>query len=412
MFGRRAWLATACLTSAGLFAVGCSTQPGPTTQRDGDRCIGGRSQTTILSSMAFAREQPKGVTNGFDVDGIVSDADQSEEHREQTCRQSDYLDPEGRPGIDNQLAKLLPLLESVTAADLNLIIEGAIENGQLLTAMTLDGIDNLEDDPCVELTTRSALGTPTIGSDGELDPSQTFELDSTGPVTHTVGTIRNGVFEAGPLELRLLVVVFAEKFVLNVQNARIRLKLDGAEKGRLTGVIGGGVKYQALLEIIKEFDLNQGEKDAALGFLRLLGDLDRDSKGQCTSLSVGVTLGGRRAFLAPGPTPTDGGVDAGPGDAGVGDGGGADAGAVDAGPKSADEEAWERDVLPIARETCLQCHAISVPGRPLLTTYASWVQNRNLIKQVVVTEQRMPPATVPLTDARRRALEAWLTRAP
>jgi cytochrome c5 len=390
------------LVTAATLAVGCSS-PSEPAQRVGDRCVGGTSHTSIVSKLAFAR-QKEGVTAGFDIDGFTSDGFQSEQQETLSCSQMDFEDANGKQGIDNQLARLMPLLDTVTAADVNLIIKGAIENGQLLTTVTLDGVDDLQNDPCVEVTFKAALGTPTLGTDDELDPSQTFEHDTTGPTSRAIGAIKDGYLEVGPFELDLLVVVFAEKFNLHLSRARVRTKLDPSEPGRMVGAIGGGVKIQELEEIIQQFDLNSGERDAAANFIKGLGDLDYDpATKKCGSISVGVTMSGRRAYLVPG-TPV---ADAGTSDAGTP----VDAGPVDAGPKTPDEEAWERDVLPIARETCLQCHAVTFPGRPLLTTYAAWTGNRNLIKQVVITEQRMPPATVPLTDARRTTIEDWLNRA-
>jgi hypothetical protein len=390
---------TLALAAASALAFGCSS-PTESSQRVGDRCVGGGSHTSIVSKLAFAR-QKEGVTAGFDVDGFVSDGNQSEQQETVSCGQMDFEDANGTQGIDNQLARLMPLLDTVTAADVNLIIKGAIENGQLLTTITLDGVDDLQNDPCVEVTFKAGLGTPTLGTDGELDPSQTFEHDLTGPTTRAVGAIKDGYLEVGPFDLQLLVVVFAEKFNLHISRARVRAKLDPSEPGRMTGAIGGGVRIQELEEIIQQFDLNSGERDAAANFIKGLGDLDYDPATKtCTSISVGVTMSGRRAFILPSTGTPDAGVDAGI----------EDAGAVDSGPKTPDEEAWETDVLPIARETCLQCHAITIPGRPLLTTYAAWSGNRNLIKQVVISEQRMPPSTVPLTDERRRTIEDWLNR--
>lgn len=388
--------------TAALLAVGCSSPTASGSQRVGDTCVGGKSHTSIVSKLAFAR-QKEGVTAGFDIDGFTSDGFQTEQQETLSCSQMDFEDANGKQGIDNQLARLMPLLDTVTAADVNLIIKGAIENGQLLTTVTLDGVDDLQNDPCVEVTFKAALGTPTLGTDDELDPSQTFEHDLTGPTSHAVGAIKDGYLEVGPFNLDLLVVVFAEKFNLHLSRAYVRTKLDPSEPGRMTGAIGGGVKIQELEEIIQQFDLNSGERDAAANFIKGLGDLDYDpATKKCTAISVGVTMSGRRAYLVPGTNTPDAGTDA---------GASVDAGPVDAGPKTPDEEAWERDVLPIARETCLQCHAVTFPGRPLLTTYQAWAGNRNLIKQVVITEQRMPPATVPLTDARRTTIEDWLNRA-
>ena len=142
MLRSRLALPTLALITAGALAFGCSS-PAASSQRVGDRCVGGVSHTSIVSKLAFAR-QKEGVTSGFDVDGWVSDGNQTEQQDTLSCGQMDFENADGVQGIDNQLARLMPLLDTVTAADVNLIIKGAIENGQLLTTVTLDGVDTRE----------------------------------------------------------------------------------------------------------------------------------------------------------------------------------------------------------------------------------------------------------------------------
>jgi len=391
------------LALAGALVFGCSSPSSTANQRVGETCVGGTSQTTIVSKLAFARHKD-GVTAGFDVDGYVSDGNQSTDQETNSCGQMDFEDADGTQGIDNQLARLMPLLDTVTAADVNLIIKGAIENGQLLTAITLSGVDSLENDPCVEVLFEPGLGSPTLGSDGDLDPSQTFEIDTTGPTTHAVGAIKNGYFEVGPFDLDLLVVVFAEKFKLHIHQARVRVKLDQTEHGRMVGSIGGGVRIQDLVDIIAEFDLNSGERDAAANFIKGLGDLDYDPATKaCKTMSVGVTMSGRRAFIVPAAERPDAGPDS-----GASDGGASDAAVDPDAPKSADETKWDNLVKPIAERNCGTCHSVSAPGRIDLRKYSTWVANKSTIKQRVLVQQDMPPATISFSAQDRSAIASWI----
>lgn len=406
---RTSSLSLAALATAGALVFGCSspsstgsTSSASNTPVNG-KCAGGTSQTTIVSKLAFAR-QKEGVTAGFDVDGFVSDGNQAPDQETNSCSQMDFEDADGTQGIDNQLARLMPLLDTITAADVNLIIKGAIENGQLLTAITLSGIDNFENDPCVEVLFQPGLGSPTLGTDGELDPSQTFEVDKTGPTTQAVGAIKNGYLEIGPFDLNLLVVVFAEKFNLHIQRARVRAKLDPLEGGRIVGSIGGGVKIQDLVDIIAEFDLNSGEREAGANFIKGLGDLDYDpATKSCKTMSVGVTMSGRRAFIVPAAEKPDAGLDAGPADAGA-----SDAEANPDAPKSADETKWETIVKPIAERTCGNCHSVSAPGRIDLRKYSTWVANKSTIRQRVLVQQDMPPSTISFSAQDRSAIASWV----
>ena len=61
----------------------------------------------VLDQLAFTREVTPGVAPGFDLDARQSDARDAA-----SCFKPDYMSPEGVPGIDNQLAGLVPLLDA------------------------------------------------------------------------------------------------------------------------------------------------------------------------------------------------------------------------------------------------------------------------------------------------------------
>jgi hypothetical protein len=97
--------------------------------------------------------------------------------------------------------------------------------------------------------------------------------------------------------------------------------------------------------------------------------------------------------------PTDGATDAGPlpdaslaGDASTG----------------ADERTWTQSVKPVAERACFGCHGTVGAASVTLTTYASWVTNRNTIRNRVVTQRNMPPNASSLSTADRNAMAAWL----
>ncbi len=90
------------------------------------------------------------------------------------------------------------------------------------------------------------------------------------------------------------------------------------------------------------------------------------------------------------------------------DGAARDAGPVDA-ALSASEQTWNTVVRPIAERACLGCHGGADGSRIRLSTYASWVTNRNAIRDRAVTQRNMPPVgAAPLSDADRTALAGWL----
>jgi hypothetical protein len=74
----------------------CTTEPG---QHDG---------VILFRGITFTRED-MGVSDGFDLDGRVSDRGDA-----QSCRKADFTSTDGRTGIDNQISQLLPIIEEQT----------------------------------------------------------------------------------------------------------------------------------------------------------------------------------------------------------------------------------------------------------------------------------------------------------
>src|SRR5688572_16556007 len=85
------------LTSALLLAstAACSADPSE-----------GIKSTAVLQKLALGREEPEGIAPGFNLDGVNSD-----ERDSRSCAKDDFVDADGNVGVDNQLARLLPLID-------------------------------------------------------------------------------------------------------------------------------------------------------------------------------------------------------------------------------------------------------------------------------------------------------------
>jgi hypothetical protein len=274
----------------------CSDPPATTVDAGGplgdsaapERCAGGVSRGTVITRLVFARER-MGVSEGFDLDGRDTPMGDMP-----SCFRPDYVSPEGVRGVDNQLSQLAALLDLQTQGAVDGLIQAAVNNGQLLMAITLEGVDDEREDPCVDMIFQRVQGVPTVGSDGVLDPWQSYDPIPDTPVTRARATIRGGVLEAGPFEGSVAVAVLDARFVLDLHGARLRARLG--KDGALTGVLGGGMSVAQLSEIVGTLTIPMEFMNLARSYLRTIADLDRRD-GRCQQFSAALSITGRAAFV-------------------------------------------------------------------------------------------------------------------
>ena len=270
--------------AAFVLSLGCGEEivapPGETT-----------SNAAVFRSLVIGREDPKGVAPGFDLDGYTSNVSD-----ERGCRIDDFMSPDGREGVDNQFAVLMPLLDVAAEGALDAFIQDAISEGRLLIIPELE----THPDGTMDLTLWRGEDTPLLGADGELLEGQTLSLHEAPLLGRFEGAEmdENGVVSAGPFDLRLLIIVFNLLYVVDLHDAQIEFRL--MENGRLdSGMVGGSVTVEQLLEIAA-----QAAERANLDFIEILnGSIDqfadtaRDAEGKCHSLSVGASFDAVPAFI-------------------------------------------------------------------------------------------------------------------
>lgn len=248
----------------------------------------------VLASYGFVRPDAMrgNSVEGFNLDGRVSAASDIE-----GCRQSDFTDASGVQGIDNQLARLLPVVDMMTGGAIDGLVQAAVNNGQLLISVTLEGLDDTRDDQCVSLVFQSVQGMPFVGSDMRIDPGQTFDLARGEMPTRTSARIRNGVLEAGPFDLPLPFAALDARFILDLRGARIRAV--ARPDGSLSGIIGGSIPSVPLGETLIRYGIGAGLQQTLVGTLRLFSDIAPDANGMCTQISAGLRFDTRAAFVNP-----------------------------------------------------------------------------------------------------------------
>lgn len=261
---------------------------------DGTGSLGG-SYLFILDTFEFIASED-GVALGFNLDGKISD-----EHDESTCGQSDLVDPDGTEGIDNQLAKVVPLFDLIGVGAALDYAQNSIEGGGLLIMIQLNGVDDPQNDQDVELVLRAGFGVPLLGTDGKILANQTFHLHPSSPEAVISGaTLTEGLLEAGPFVAVIPFVVFGMDYQLTFHSARIRAHFNG-ETLLSDGVMGGGVSLNDLYAIGETAALDDGSVLPAIKTLFSgMADLAPDEDGVCQQVSSGIAFAAVPAYFYPG----------------------------------------------------------------------------------------------------------------
>ena len=107
-----------------------------------------RQWTGVIYELKFGREEPSGISLGDNIDQQVSDGQDPS-----SCYQSDLSSPDGEEGIDNQFAKIIPLIEAVGGEAIEGLAQGIINQGRLLMMLQLTALDDedLSEDDCFHL---------------------------------------------------------------------------------------------------------------------------------------------------------------------------------------------------------------------------------------------------------------------
>jgi hypothetical protein len=284
---RRALL-TAVLASAAL--LGCRSEGDPLVAEQ-PACLDDPSAASIITTLDFTRQAEDGSVPGFDLDGVESVG-----HDAASCFKADFVDSEGRKGIDNQLAPLIPDIEAVFGDAITGLVQGAINNGELIVLLEVTGVDDFENDDCVGLVVGIGKGRVALGTDGVIEGYQTFERDPDNVRTAAVeGRIVDGVLTAGPFEMAIPLALFDVSFTLHFHDAMFRFTIDGDR--RYDGVFGGAFEIEELIDGVKE---GAGVADNIPLIRLVLGgaaDFSPDEAGKCRRLSSALRFAAVPAFI-------------------------------------------------------------------------------------------------------------------
>ena len=251
----------------------------------------GPQQILVVRQLTFGRAEDN-ISPGFDIDRRVSNAD---DHL--SCYSPDYVDPEGVQGIDNSMAKLIPLLETTEGAALEPLMQDSINGGALLMMFEMNDLDSLENDACVDMRVYKGSGSPMIGNDGWLLANQTMPIDTESAINVVPGqAMIDGRLEVGPipeLSLKLQVLDLDTTLILS----DVQLRLEPQEDGTWTGMMGGGVSVAELVETATLQNVDPAVFDLIGPVLYAVADLNRNDNDECERISVTFELEAVPAFI-------------------------------------------------------------------------------------------------------------------
>jgi hypothetical protein len=244
-------------------------------------------ELAVLRELRFVREDPEGVSSGMNLDGFVSEVNDG-----RSCFKEDFTSPDGEPGIDNELARLLALVDVAGENAVESLVQGSINEGRLLMIIEVTPKGDTAD-----VRVLRGADVPLLGADGLILSGQTLGLDAEPLLGQIEGVpLTDGSIVTEPFSLRLPVVVFSQLYEVQMPKANLRFTVapDGSIE---RGLIAGGIPIEQLLTVLRTASMFAGDFEALFGdAIRESGDLDRDDAGACATLSAAVEFDAVQAF--------------------------------------------------------------------------------------------------------------------
>jgi hypothetical protein len=251
----------------------------------------GQTYVGVVSSLTFGRADADMVSPGFDLDGVVTDQGDSS-----GCGIPDYTSPEGVEGVDNAFARLVPALEMTEAAAVEPLIQDAIDSGELLIMIGLSGVDDLRNDSCVDFSLFRGAGTPSMGTDGTMEWSQTFDVDlESPPVQLDDVALVDGRLMATPFDTNIPLTVLGHPLDFPVSDGI--MQLDLAADGTMSGLLAGGTSVENLVSVAYTDDVDAQVSKLVEALVTTNADLDRDGDRVCEEMAVTFQIGTIPAFV-------------------------------------------------------------------------------------------------------------------
>ena len=237
-----------------------------------DDCSTGVEQVWVMRSIEFARFEGD-VAAGFDLDDDSG----------KVCGHDDWDSPWGGDGVDNNLARLIPALESTEAVAVESIVQDLINQGELLLMVEVRHLDDVQDDACIAASVMRGQGPLEVGADDLLLPGQTLDVSEVTPI-ESAWTADSAIHGAG-FPISLPFQVFEVQIPFELESAQFRMEVDPSDY-IAQGVAGGAVPIQTVLDVVNDEDVDPELQDLANTLIPAMADMDFDGDGSCEAISL------------------------------------------------------------------------------------------------------------------------------
>lgn len=225
-----------------------------------------------------------------------------------TCAHDDFLDSRGSANIDNQYYRVVGCTRGFLPGGLGERLDSEMLEGAWTIVIALKGVDNVTNDPQVEVGISAGADPIQLSAGGKALPYATYAMDSDPKFRSvTKGRIVNGILYSNPVNVRFHSTANGKQFERSLNGARLRLPLDSTKTAE--GYLSG---YASIADVYKNdvafggSTFIAGAAADALGYtcngmyagLMRYADGDRDPRtGRCTSISTQYLITVAPAFV-------------------------------------------------------------------------------------------------------------------
>jgi hypothetical protein len=251
---------------------------------------------------------------GMDLDGKAGAITSAAANR---CADGDLIGADGAKTIDHQLLRVVGCNRGYQPGGIGASgYQGGMLDGEWTLVVKLSRVDNLRDDPDVDVMISTSSDPLERSANGATTPGVTYSRDANPSwQTMTKGRIVNGVLTTTPTDLRYHVSVMAgggrsgrERQETYFRDAR--LKLTFAPDGTAAGLLAGYEDIETLYRMRYALDGNASNASFAaetVGYtcpgiyfsLRRLADWRDPATGACTAISSQYRITAVPAFVVP-----------------------------------------------------------------------------------------------------------------
>jgi hypothetical protein len=237
-----------------------------------------------------------------------------------SCPHQEFTSPAGLKGVDNQMQRVIGCIDgyrhdvSFLPGALEDYSDGSFRDGAYTSLIEITGVDDLKNDPDVQVTIWDSKDATPFDSKGKgmSNYSLTARAVVDGFANTAKGRIVDGVLTTDPAELATPRRGESSSYPYRFRGARLELKIapDGSASGLLAGYMDIAEAYKSEVGYLGRFVTAQAAEidmscPAFFKALHKLADGYKDpATGKCTALSTAFKLDAVPAFVIhPDPEP-------------------------------------------------------------------------------------------------------------